>query len=109
MILCAAGSEGGAPPGGAPVGGFPSFRYVPHLWHTVPVTELRVPHDGHGFEPILRISSSSRSQSSKVTNVGCLRHQSSNSASVRVRPSVRCASSRNFATTSSYCIRIFSR
>src|SRR5438876_5003496 len=80
----------------------------PHLWQTLAVTELRVPHVGHGFEPILRISSSSRSQSSKVRKVGCLRHHSWNSRSDRSRPSWLEASCRSFATTSSYCRRIFS-
>src|SRR3990172_8284076 len=102
-------SAGAARRTGALLAGFLSlFRYVPHLWQTVAVTELRVLQTGHGFDPIFRISSSSRSQSSNVTNVGCFRHQSWNSRSVRARPRVRWDSSRNLATTSSYCIRIFS-
>src|SRR3989454_8660864 len=39
-----------------PVGGRCTSRISdPHLWHTLAVTELRVPQVGHGFEPILRI------------------------------------------------------
>src|SRR6266571_1986107 len=79
----------------------------PHLWQTLAVTELSVPQVGHGREPILRISSSSRSQSSYVRKVGCLRHHSWNSLSERLRPSCREASSLNRPTTSSYCRRIF--
>src|SRR6266508_916441 len=90
-----------APP--PPLGGRCSLLSEPHLWQTLAVTEFRVPHAGHGLEPILRISSSSRSQSSNVTNVGCLRHHSWNSRSDRDRPSWRDASSRSFPTTSSYC------
>src|SRR3989442_6548166 len=91
-----------------PLGGRWSRIKDPHLWQTVAVTELRVPQVGHGFEPILRISSSSRSQSSKVRNVGCLRHHSWNSVSLRLRPSCREASCLKRAMTSSYWRRIFS-
>src|SRR5207237_2960385 len=100
---------GADPPPPPPLGGRVVSRIRdPHLWQTVAVTELRVPQVGHGFEPILRISSSSRSQSSKVTKVGCLRHHSWNSRSDSARPSCREASSLNFCTTSSYWRRIFS-
>src|SRR5207244_3321423 len=59
------------PPPPPPLGGRCTSRINdPHLWHTLAVIELRVPHVGQGFEPILRISSSSRSQSSNVTKVG---------------------------------------
>src|SRR2546425_939638 len=82
-----------APPPAAPPGGrFNSRLNEPHLWAPLPGTELRVPHVGHGFEPILRISSSSRSQSSNVTKVGCFFHQSWKSRSERSRPSCREAS-----------------
>src|SRR3989449_218730 len=91
-----------------PLGGRWSRIKDPHLWQTVAVTELRVPQVGHGFEPILRISSSSRSQSSKVRKVGCLRHHSWNSVSLRLRPSCREASCLKRAMTSSYWRRIFS-
>src|SRR2546422_7918007 len=71
-----------------PLGGRWTSRISdPHLWHTLAVTELRVPQVGHGFEPILRISSSSRSQSSNVTKVGCFFYNSWNSRSERSRPS----------------------
>src|SRR5437667_463900 len=90
-----------------PLGGRWSRMRDPHLWHTVAVTELRVPQVAQGFEPIFRISSSSRSQSSNVRKVGCRRHQSWNSVSESVRPSCREASCLNFCTTSSYCRRIF--
>src|SRR3989454_12608407 len=44
-----------------PVGGRCTSRISdPHLWHTLAGTELRVPQGGHGFEPMLRLSSSSR-------------------------------------------------
>src|SRR3990170_4889544 len=103
---------GGAPATDPPpppdMGGRASFIRDPHLWQTVAVTELRVPQTGHGFEPIFRISSSSRSQSSNVRNVGCFRHHSWNSRSERERPSWREASCLNFSTTSSYWRRIFS-
>src|SRR4030067_261240 len=64
-------SAGAARRTGALLAGFLSlFRYVPHLWQTVAVTELRVLQAGHALEPILRISSSSRGPSPDGTKGG---------------------------------------
>src|SRR2546430_12063839 len=37
----------------------------PPLWHTLAVTEVRVPHVGHGFAPILPLSPSPPTHASK--------------------------------------------
>src|SRR5712692_11832830 len=66
---CVAGAAGAPPP---PLGGRSSCMREPHLWQMVAVTELRMPQTGHGFDPIFRISSSSRNQSWNVRKVGCL-------------------------------------
>ncbi len=95
--------------GGGAAGAGATSRSPPHLWQIVAVTLLRVPQWGQEREPIFRISSSSRSQSSNVRNVGWDRHQALNSSLLTVWPSSASASPRNFCTTSSYCIRIFWR
>src|SRR3989442_5743798 len=76
-VRCVAGAAGALPP---PLGGRSSPMRDPHLWHTVAVMELRVPQKGHGFEPMFRISSSSRSHTSFLSYFTCLCHQALNSA-----------------------------